>query len=153
MTADQRAEPSLEVLDEQACRKLIAEGGVGRIAYRGRYGLVVLPVNYAVHDGAVVFRTAAGGSMDEDLRTGIAGADYLVAFEVDRIDERAHEGWSVLIQGTARHADTAAERAALAGAGVRPWPGGPRDLYFRVVPTQITGRTLRADTASRAFGA
>ena len=30
-------------------------------------------------------------------RTGIAHPDYKVAFEVDRFDETAREGWSVLI--------------------------------------------------------
>lgn len=144
---DQHTEPRLESLDEEECRELIAGGGVGRIGYRSRYGLVVVPVNYVVHDGDVVFRTTVGGSMDEDLRTGIAGAEYLVAFEIDRINERTREGWSVLIQGTAHHAGADPGRAT--AADVRPWPGGHRDLYFRVVPTRITGRAVRADGPRR----
>jgi nitroimidazol reductase NimA-like FMN-containing flavoprotein (pyridoxamine 5'-phosphate oxidase superfamily) len=36
----------MEVLDEAECRRLISPGGVGRIAYLGRYDLTVLPVNY-----------------------------------------------------------------------------------------------------------
>ena len=79
--------------------ELIAEGGIGRIAYASRFGPAVLPVNYALRDGAVVFRTAAHSPLDEDLRTGIANADYKVAFEIDSIDlaarqrlERAHPG-------------------------------------------------------------
>lgn len=143
MTTEQHTGPSLEVLDEEECRRLIAAGGIGRIAYHSRYGLVVHPVNYTVHDGDVVFRTAAGGSMDEDLRTGIADADYLVAFEIDRTDEATHEGWSVLIQGTAHHT-AEAEADAPSDAGVRPWSDGARDLCFHVVPTRITGRILRA---------
>jgi nitroimidazol reductase NimA-like FMN-containing flavoprotein (pyridoxamine 5'-phosphate oxidase superfamily) len=48
----------LEHLDEAECLRLIAPGGIGRLAYTGRYGLTVLPVNYALHEGTIVFRTA-----------------------------------------------------------------------------------------------
>ena len=48
----------LEVLDEAECLRLISAGGVGRIAFTGRYGPTVLPVNYQLHQGTIVFRTA-----------------------------------------------------------------------------------------------
>ena len=32
-------------LDEAECLRLIAEGGIGRIAYQSRFGPAVLPVN------------------------------------------------------------------------------------------------------------
>ena len=78
--------PGLEPLDEAECLRLIAPGGIGRIAFTGRYGLTVLPVNYKLHDGAIVFRTSPDSPTDEDLRTGIAHAEYEVAFEIDEID-------------------------------------------------------------------
>jgi Pyridoxamine 5'-phosphate oxidase len=56
----------------------------GRIAYQSRFGPAVLPVNYKWHGGAVVFRTTRHSALDEDLQTGIAGGDYLVAFESTR---------------------------------------------------------------------
>ena len=96
-----------ERLDEAACLRLIAPGGIGRLAYTGRYGLTVLPVNYALHQGTIVFRTAYDSPTDEDLRTGIADAEYKVAFEIDDIDLAAREGWSVLVQGSAHHVDSA----------------------------------------------
>ena len=74
-------------LDEVEALKLIAPGGIGRIAYQSRFGPAVLPVNYQWHDGAVVFRTARHSPLDEDLETGIAGGEYLVAFEIDEIDK------------------------------------------------------------------
>jgi len=46
--------------------------------------LTVLPVNYRVVDGAILFRTGQDSPTGEDLRTGIAHADYKVAFEIDR---------------------------------------------------------------------
>ena len=53
------ADRVIEELDEDQCLNLISGGGIGRIAYVGRFGPAVLPVNYALQDGAVVFRTAA----------------------------------------------------------------------------------------------
>ncbi len=136
--------PVLEELDEAECLRLIAPGGIGRIAFSGRYGLTVLPVNYRLFNGTIVFRTAQDSATDEDLRTGIAAAEYLVAFEIDQFDTAAREGWSVLIQGSAHHVESAAERASVEAAGVSPWADGGRELFLRVVPNRITGRRVRA---------
>jgi hypothetical protein len=131
----------IEELDEDTCLQLISPGGVGRIAYAGRFGLVVLPVNYALHDGAVVFRTAEHGPLDEDLRTGIDGAEYKVAFEIDDIDLASRQGWSVLIQGPASHV-SGAERDTTMQADVRPLAPGARELFVRIVPSRVTGRRI-----------
>jgi nitroimidazol reductase NimA-like FMN-containing flavoprotein (pyridoxamine 5'-phosphate oxidase superfamily) len=133
----------LERLDEAECLRLISASVVGRLAYNGRYGPTVLPVNYRLHDGSIVFRTAQDSSTEEDLRTGIAHAEYRVAFEVDQIDPEAREGWSVLVQGSAHHVDTEEERAAVASAGVEPWPEGEREHFIRVNPARISGRRIR----------
>jgi len=135
------ADRVFEELDEDECLKLIARGGIGRIAYTGRFGPVVLPVNYVWRDGAVVFRTAANGPLDEDLRTGIADADYKVAFEIDGINTAVRHGWSVLIQGPAHHV-TGAEEDAVRQAGVEPWAPGDRELFVRIVPSRVTGRRV-----------
>jgi nitroimidazol reductase NimA-like FMN-containing flavoprotein (pyridoxamine 5'-phosphate oxidase superfamily) len=136
------ADRVIEELEEDECLSLISGGGIGRIAYASRFGPAVLPVNYALRDGAVVFRTAANGPLDEDLRTGITGADYKVAFEIDSIDMVTRGGWSVLIQGPA-HRVTGAGEAAVREAGVEPWAPGPRELFVRIVPSRITGRRVR----------
>lgn len=132
-----------EHLDEAECLRLIAPGGIGRLAYTGRYGLTVLPVNYSLHEGTILFRTASDSPTDEDLRTGIADAEYKVAFEIDDIDPAARSGWSVLVQGAAHHVDSPAERASVRDADVEPWAGGKRELFVRVIPTRITGRRVR----------
>ena len=99
-------------------------------------------MNYKWHDGAIVFRTVRHSALDEDLQTGIAGGDYMVAFEIDDFDVPRREGWSVLVQGPAHHVDSEAERASAAQAGVEPWAGGVRELFIRIVPTRITGRRI-----------
>ena len=137
------ADRVIEELDEAESLRLIAPGGVGRIAYASRFGPAVLPVNYKWHDGAIVFRTARHSAMDEDLQTGIAGGDYVVAFEIDEIDVSGRQGWSVLIHGPAQHVEAEAERQAAVAAGVEPWPAGERELFIRIVPHRVTGRRIK----------
>ncbi|MFG3436448.1 helix-turn-helix domain-containing protein [Nonomuraea sp. NPDC047897] len=128
-------------LDEDECVRLISPGGVGRIAYNGRYGPTVLPVNYRMAGGAIVLRTTAGGSMEADLRTGLEGVEYMVAFEVDRLDEGTRTGWSVLVQGSLHHV-TDEELAEAQASGVDPWAGGDRRQYLRIAPARLTGRRI-----------
>jgi hypothetical protein len=79
---------------------------------------------------------------DRDLRTGIANAEFKVAFEIDDFDTAARAGWSVLIQGPAHYVESEAERAAVADAGVDPWAGGDRQLFLRITPSRVTGRRV-----------
>jgi len=135
--------PVMEVLDEAECLRLISPGGVGRIAYLGRYDLTVLPVNYRVVNGDILFRTASDSITGQDLRTGLANADFKVAFEIDDLDERAQEGWSVLIQGPAHHLDSLADQEAAEAAGVHSCAGQEKDHFIRIRPRHITGRRVR----------
>jgi nitroimidazol reductase NimA-like FMN-containing flavoprotein (pyridoxamine 5'-phosphate oxidase superfamily) len=130
-------------LDEEDCQRLISAGGIGRIGYTGRFGPTVLPVNYAIYEGTVVFRTGQDSPLGEDLRTGIEHAESKVAFEIDEISPATREGWSVLIQGSAHPVDTEAERRSVMQSGVEPWAGGEKELFFRVIPTRVTGRRIR----------
>jgi nitroimidazol reductase NimA-like FMN-containing flavoprotein (pyridoxamine 5'-phosphate oxidase superfamily) len=134
--------PALQGLDKDECLRLISPGGVGRVAFNNPSGPLILPVNYTIEQGAVLFRTAFGGPMDADLRTGVAGAEFMVAFEVDHIDENTREGWSVLIRGGAHHI-TDRERATTAEPRVESWAGGERELYIRIAPVDITGRRIQ----------
>jgi nitroimidazol reductase NimA-like FMN-containing flavoprotein (pyridoxamine 5'-phosphate oxidase superfamily) len=138
----------LERLDEAECLRLIAPGGIGRLVFAGRWDLTVLPVNYKLHNGAILFRTTQDGPTDEDLRTGIAHAEYRVAFEVDDVDIQAREGWSVLVQGQAHHLDSE-ERADALAAGVEPWPGGQREHFISISPARVTGRRIRRGQSDR----
>ena len=142
--------PVLETLDEAECLRLISPGGIGRIAFTGRYGLTVLPVNYKLHDGGIVFRTAQDSPTGEDLRTGIEHAEYQVAFEIDQINPETRDGWSVLIHGPAHHMASDAEQAAVHASGVAPWPRGAREHAIRITPTTITGRRLSHRNAANS---
>jgi nitroimidazol reductase NimA-like FMN-containing flavoprotein (pyridoxamine 5'-phosphate oxidase superfamily) len=137
------AEPVVEELAAAESLALVAGQDVGRIAFSGRFGLTVWPVNYRLHEGSIVFRTGQDSPMDEDLRTGLEHGEYQVAFEVDQIESGTREGWSVLIRGPAHHIVSEQERSAVARTGVTPWVGGSKERYIQIVPTRITGRRIR----------
>jgi nitroimidazol reductase NimA-like FMN-containing flavoprotein (pyridoxamine 5'-phosphate oxidase superfamily) len=132
----------IENPDENECLRLLGAGRVGRVAYAGRRGPMVLPVVYKLYEGSIVFHALQGTFMEEDLRTGIAHADYQVAFEIDQIDPDARGGWTVLIVGSAHHVDTEAERASIINAGANPWPRHEAESVHlvRVQPVHIRGR-------------
>ena len=129
-------------LGEAECRELLATGGVGRLVFTSRYGPTALPVNYKIDGESIVLGTWDPVS-DEDLRTGIADADFQVAVEADQIDPQAREGWVVLARGAAHHLDTEAERAPVIGAGLEPWIEEVPAHYIRVTPTAIFGVRVR----------
>ncbi len=130
--------PLTTKLTPTECHRLIAPGGVGRIAFGTGSGPVVLPVNYAVVAGTIVVRTSEG--------TIIEGhANEQVAFEVDRLDEALSQGWSVLARGPAHRVTHPAElRHLRQDATIWPWPGGERDVYVRIIPDRITGRRIES---------
>ncbi len=132
----------IESLRESECVRLLGAGRVGRLAYTGREGPAVVPVVYKLHQGSIVFHPSQGTFTEQDLRTGIAHANYKVAFEIDQIDPDARGGWAVLVVGSAQHVDSEAERASIIGAGADPWPWPEAEAahLMRVQPTRITGR-------------
>ncbi|MFR9799804.1 pyridoxamine 5'-phosphate oxidase family protein [Streptomyces sp. MS06] len=142
-TADQPPGPGEAVrgarftaLQPEECRALLATHGVGRLAVSTEDGPVVVPVNYSIVDGAVVFRTAAHA-------TPARAVGQRVALEVDRIDEAFSRGWSVLVRGDAEAVtDSAAVRRLNGRAHSTPWAGGRRSQWVRIVPVAITGRRI-----------
>ncbi|MQY36598.1 hypothetical protein SRB17_46000 [Streptomyces sp. RB17] len=128
--------PRFSELTPGECRALLGSHGVGRLAVPTASGPVIVPVNYGVVDGAIVFRTVLGA-------TPSLAAGQEVAFEIDRIDDAFSQGWSVLIRGSARRvADPQEQRWLTEQAYSAPWTGGERDLWVRVEPRTTTGRRI-----------
>jgi nitroimidazol reductase NimA-like FMN-containing flavoprotein (pyridoxamine 5'-phosphate oxidase superfamily) len=129
--------PVLQTLTAAECYDLLSPGGVGRVAFTTADGPVVLPVNYAMAGQTVIFRTAPD--------TLLAGyLDGPAGFEVDRLDEALSQGWSVLVTGRAVRVTSEADvRRLEQHTGIRPWAGGARDVYVRIIPRKITGRRIR----------
>jgi nitroimidazol reductase NimA-like FMN-containing flavoprotein (pyridoxamine 5'-phosphate oxidase superfamily) len=126
----------LEVLTEEQCRKLLAGALVGRVGVTIHGLPVILPVNYAVVDGDVVFRTSDGTKLQA------ATEHAVIAFQVDTHDADTHSGWSVLAIGRSSIVIDEREQAALDQLEITPWAGGERNRYVRLRPELISGRRL-----------
>ncbi len=127
----------LELLTEEECRALLGRGpAIGRIGITLGALPVILPVNYAVVDGDIVFRTGEGAK----LRASRDGT--VVAFEVDAYDPQTRHGWSVLVVGRVHEVTDAADLAAFADLGLAPWASGERTRYVRLHPEMLSGRRI-----------
>lgn len=129
---DKAARGQLVDLPADECWQLLTTTPVGRIAWGTSTGPVVVPVNFEVDGRTIRIRTAAYSAM-------VQKADVeRVAFQVDRIDEATHTGWSVLARGRAevRYGEPDDE------PGPEPWPRGPRSATVVIAVDEITGRWL-----------
>ena len=104
------------------------------MVFTSRYGPTALPIVYRIDGESIALGTWDTALFDEDLRTGIADADYQVGLEADQVDPAARAGWVVLVRGAAHHLDTEAERAPFIGAGLEPWVEGVPAHFIRVTP-------------------
>ena len=130
--------PTLEHLSRSDCERLVSSGGVGRLVFNSERGPQALPVNFRLLDGDVVFRTAAGTIL------ATTTDQERVSFEVDQIDEAMTEGWSVLLTGRIRQVQDANELRELQRVGIEPWASNDRNTYFRLTPTETSGRRIHA---------
>ncbi|QXQ95364.1 pyridoxamine 5'-phosphate oxidase family protein [Streptomyces sp. WY228] len=123
-------------LDESMCWTLLGDHGVGRVALTHGDGPVVLPVNYQVLDGEVMFSTGEGSPL-------ATAADTEIAFEADHIDDAFSKGWSVLLVGPVRAVtDEEAARRLREAAYATPWAGEEREHVMTLAPRRITGRKI-----------
>lgn len=135
MTSD---DAGLAILLPNECLQLLH----GHVPKVGRLRVVadgrpdVLPVNYAVVGGDVVFRTGLG----EKLAAAVHGAP--VAFEVDAINASWQEGWSVVVHGHAEVLRDAADIAQVNEHLARPWVPAARAWHVKIVADSVTGRSI-----------
>jgi nitroimidazol reductase NimA-like FMN-containing flavoprotein (pyridoxamine 5'-phosphate oxidase superfamily) len=123
-------------LTEDECRRLLGERHLGRLALVDADGPVILPVNYTLDGGVVVFRTDPGSKLDA------AAAGTTVAFEVDAADERDRTGWSVVVRGRAAEVSDPADLERLRALPLYPWAPGAKAHYVRIRPASVTGRRI-----------
>lgn len=133
------ARSEIEVVDRDACLRLLETAEVGRIAFITGAGTPdVLPVNYVLDGEAVVFATGAGSKLTATGRGP-------VAFEVDDTDPARRTGWSVVIHGHAEEITAYASPDLLRRVRAQPptpWARGERPHLVRIVATTITGRRI-----------
>ena len=124
-------------LTVEECLEHLKGGVVGRVAMSTPMGPRIVPLNYAMYDDSIVFRTTPYSEL------GTYGANTNLAFEIDQLDYERHQGWSVVVIGRAELVQDLDEvRAIRAGWDPTPWAGGRRHLYLRLRWRDVTGRRL-----------
>ena len=123
----------LTVLGPEDCWALLSGQEVGRLAVAVAGQPDIFPLNFAVVDRTIVFRTGEGTKL---LAVVIGPA---VAFEVDGYDAGAGIAWSVVVKGTAEEVPTYEQLEDLAFP-VFPWSATPKGRFVRIRPVEITGR-------------
>jgi hypothetical protein len=126
--------PALHDLDPEDCERLLRRGTFGRVGLWTPTGPMILPVNYAVSDDAVVIRTSAQGTLAR------YGHERQLVFEVDLVEEERWRGWSVLAHGRGLLDPDPPPRPL--GERARPWAEGDRTAELRLVWTELTGRRV-----------
>lgn len=88
-----------ERLTPEECWKMLGDDGIGRLAtvvvdpVTGSASPDIFPINYLVHEGKILFRSAPGSKLMD------IAAQSAVAFEADGHRGRTH--WSVVVRGQA----------------------------------------------------
>ena len=112
----------------------LVDGRSVGVAFCTEDGPLVLPVNFVVHEGNVLFRTSPHNVIAAHLDGKPA------AFEVDDVDDFTQSGWSVLVQGRAEFLESVDELPP----GTKPvaWAEGTRSLFVSVRARSVTGRRV-----------
>lgn len=127
----------LTVIPETTCVELLRNEVIGRVALATPEGPQIFPVNYAVDDDSVVFRTTAYSLL------GSLAWKTRLAFEIDRMDYDHHSGWSVLLTGPGSRVDPGAELDEIVRRwNPEPWASGARPMYVRLRWDSISGRRV-----------
>jgi len=129
----------MEILDTDQCLRLLRTVQVGRVAVSSGAIPTILPVNFAVLDTAVVFRTSEVTKLDAAVRNAV------VAFEADAIHSMFETGWSVVVVGVAEEVHDPTEIDRVTQMGLRPWAPGSRSHLIKINPTIVSGRRIRGD--------
>ena len=121
-------------LSVEDCWTLLRDEEFGRLAYRLVDEVHVVPINYAVDDRSLLFRTASGGKLLA------AALESDVALEIDWHDDRA--AWSVVARGhLSRLPEDQAHR--IDDLPRRSWVPTLKYDVVELVPTAVTGRRFR----------
>ncbi len=128
-------------LDPSTCRQLLGSATLGRIAFNGDPSPTVLPVNYTMHEGAVLFRTAVGSKLEAAARSAAA------TFEVDGVQADRDAGWSVVAYGHLTELADPDHDLVTAAEAIRPLVGGSRPYLVMMTVERISGRRILPDAA------
>jgi hypothetical protein len=126
--------PGSEMLSKAQCWTLLKGQVVGRLAVVIDDHPEIFPVNYAVNNGSVLFRTADGAKFLA------ATGDTPVAFEIDGYDAITEQAWSVVLRGIGQELHRDSGPAGSKGPPLQPWQGGNKEHLVRINTLDLSGR-------------
>ena len=126
----------LQTLTREECLELLEQVVVGRIGYVTDGIAIILPVNFTVRDGDIVFCTAKGSTL-----TWLSLRGHL-SFQADESRWADREGWSVLVHGVAREVTDPSELEILRRGAPSSWLRSPAEHWVRIRIEAISGRAL-----------
>jgi nitroimidazol reductase NimA-like FMN-containing flavoprotein (pyridoxamine 5'-phosphate oxidase superfamily) len=136
----------LEHMNPDECWRMLAGTPVGRIGVLNDSAPEIYPVNHAVDQQTIVFRTDPGSKLRGLLRSPA------VCYQVDHIDPAEATGWSVLVKGRAVEVRDVDELRAVAALRIDYWTLGDKAHWVRIVPVEVTGRRIWNRTTKGAGG-
>ena len=120
------------VLAASECWDRLGSVSLGRLVTSVDGEPSIFPVNFAVQNRTILFRTAEGTKLVS------AAINNTVLFEAD--DHTVTDGWSVILKGSARTLRTDEEISDAEAANLRPWTAPDKSHYVRIRPLSVTGR-------------
>jgi RimJ/RimL family protein N-acetyltransferase len=135
-TEDPMNARSTRFLDRDECLERLAHARLGRAAVTVNGVPHVVPVNYALLDGAIVFRSGAGTKFHAALLS------EPMSFEVDDFDPGAGTGWSVLVSGRSQLVVDPAELARVDALGLEALDPSGKHAVVRVGADLVSGRAI-----------
>jgi len=128
------SEPVIKELGHEEAMALLATRSVGRVAVDRPEGPPhVVPVNYTLLRGSVVFRSVPGTKLDLLVKEP-------VTFEVDDWDPEAQVGWSVVVEGLAYEASD--REMEIEELNLRSAVEQQTSRWVRLMPRSITARRV-----------
>lgn len=122
----------IAILSVSESWNLLSSAPLGRLVASVAGEPHIFPVNFAVQDRTVLFRTAEG------TKLSVSAISDHVLFEADGYE--GSEGWSVIVKGKARSLHTDQEIAEAEKAQLLPWTATDKPHFIRIRPVNVTGR-------------
>ena len=124
-------------ISREECLRFIAQAEVGRVALTVGALPEIIPVNFRVVDGTVVFGVHSESVLAQEAEGTV------VAFQADSFDPESERGWHVRAIGTFRMPVRPDELAAAGDVVPEPWARGEEaELVMQIELVVLSGYVL-----------
>ena len=136
---DTDARSGMEILDDSQCWQYLESQQLGRLAVAVGAHPDIFPLNYIVHDGRLLFRTAEGSKLAS------MAVNEAIAFEIDGYEAETNTVWSVVLQGHSRIVENDDESSQMEGLPLVPWNLSEKSNFVEISVSFMAGRRFIAE--------